>query len=64
LDCSVQSLIDDLDGVVEELIVSWQCAERLDRLQRFVDEDELVKGERQLVLPSVPPRWVIALEIQ
>jgi hypothetical protein len=44
--------------------VSWQCAERLDRLQRFVDEDELVKGERQLVLPSVPPRWVIALEIQ
>ena len=45
-DCGVQSLIDDLDGVVEEFIVWWQCAERLDRLQRFVDEGELVKRER------------------
>ena len=39
-------LIDDLDGVVEEFIEWWQRAERLDRLQRFADEGELVRSER------------------
>jgi hypothetical protein len=52
-DRGVQRLIDDLDRVVEQLVLGWRCAERLDGLQRLVDERQLVERECEFVPPNV-----------
>jgi hypothetical protein len=48
LNRGVQRLIHGLDRVFEQLILRWQRAERLDRLQRLADEEQLVERERAL----------------
>jgi hypothetical protein len=46
-----QRLLDELRGVVEELVPMWQDSQGPHRLQRLADQGELVEGESKLVHP-------------